>query len=236
MISYNIKDSWINIFKKYDLDLPENSIYKLENIITNLYIDNTNTNDIFPEQNNIFECFKYFELDETKIVIIGQDPYHSPNMATGLCFATNVDCHLKTKIPPSLKNIIKELKSDINIELLDYSLQNWAKQGILLLNTSLTVLKGKPNSHKQIWHKFTSYIIDELNKCNNQIIFIAWGAFAHAKLININEKKHKLFITSHPSPLSVYKKYKHYPAFSGSKIFSLINNTLHNNDKKIIDW
>ena len=168
-----------------------------------------------------------FELEDTKVVIIGQDPYHGVNQATGLCFGINNN----TKIPPSLKNIAKELKNDLNIELKDYTLEYWAKQGILLLNSSLTVTKGKPGSHIQKWNKFTSFIIDELNKLNTSIIFVAWGSFAHNKLKDINLEKHKLLVSSHPSPLSVYKQYKSYPAFNGSKPFSKINNLLLENNK-----
>ena len=190
--------------------------------------------NIFPKSENIFKAFKYFELNETKIVILGQDPYHSPNQATGLAFGVNPN--LCKSIPPSLKNIVKELKNDVNIELEDYTLENWAKQGVLLLNASLTVIQGKPASQMKLWSDFTSYIIEELNKCEEQIIFVAWGAFAHNKLINIDTNKHKLIISSHPSPLSVYKKYKEYPCFNGSKPFSKINDYLELNNKSIINW
>ena len=140
------------------------------------------------------------------------------------------------KIPPSLKNIIKELKNDLNIDLNDISLENWAKQGILLLNASLTVLEKKPSSHMKFWRDFTNYIISYLNNLNNPIIFVAWGNFAYQQLKNINLNKHYLIISSHPSPLSCYKKFNDYPAFLNSKPFSKINNILTNLNQNIIAW
>jgi uracil-DNA glycosylase len=186
---------------------------------------------IYPKNESIFRCFNYFDLNETKVVILGQDPYHGPNQATGLCFGVNNNCK---PIPPSLKNIAKELKSDLNIDLSDWTLENWAKQGVLLLNSALTVTQGKPGSHMKIWSNFTKSIIDFLNKQEKSIIFVAWGAFAHNKLQNI-DKKHKLIVSSHPSPLSVYKKYKNFPPFSGSKPFSKINEILKEENKHI-NW
>ena len=232
----NIKKTWQDILLIYKSKQNE-TIYDIVNTIiskSNWYKDQELDMNIFPKSENIFKAFKYFELDETKIVILGQDPYHSPNQATGLSFGVNPK--LCKSIPPSLKNIVKELKNDLNIELEDYTLENWAKQGVLLLNASLTVIQGKPASQMKLWSDFTSYIIDELNKCEQQIIFVAWGAFAHNKLINIDTNKHKLIISSHPSPLSVYKNYKDYPCFNGSKPFSKINDCLKQNNKSIINW
>ena len=219
-----MKKSWNIIFNKFNIINNETT----QEIIENIY----NNQNIFPDIQNIFKCFDYFELEDTKVVIVGQDPYHGVNQATGLCFGINND----TKIPPSLKNIAKELKNDLNIELKDYTLEYWAKQGILLLNSSLTVAQSKPGSHIKKWNKFTSFIIDELNKLNTSIIFVAWGLFAHNKLKDINLEKHKLIVSSHPSPLSVYKQYKSYPAFNESKPFSKINNLLLENNKIEINW
>ena len=195
-----------------------------------IILNELTNNNIFPKYNDIFKCFNYFDIKETRVVILGQDPYHSPNQATGLCFGVN------HKPPPSLKNIEKELLNDLNIKLSDYSLEKWAKQGILLLNSALTVIEGKPSSHIKLWNDFTNHIIEKLNEQENSIIFVAWGAFAHNKLINIDTQKHYLLVSSHPSPLSVYKKYKTYPAFYGSKPFSKINNILIENNKSIINW
>lgn len=221
----NIKESWIPIFQKLDIQAILNKIISFKNDNSNILIN------IFPKEENIFKCFQYFEIYETKIVIIGQDPYYTnPNQATGLCFGTI------NKPPPSLKNIANELLSDIGIELKDYSLESWAKQGVLLLNSALTVIQGKPSSHIKLWSQFTDSIINELNKLSNPIIFVAWGAFAHAKLKNIDTNKHYVIISSHPSPLSVFKKYKNFPSFSDSKPFSKINNILTNNSQKTIIW
>ena len=187
---------------------------------------------IFPSNHNIFKCFNYFDINNTKIVILGQDPYHGINQATGLAFGINNLCRKQ----PSLKNIEKELLNDLNISLSDQTLEYWAKQNILLLNSALIVIEGKPRSHIKYWSNFTDNIINYINiNCKN-VIFVAWGDFAYNKLKNINSKYHTLLVTSHPSPLSCYKKYKDYPAFSGSKIFSKINNCLINYNKTIINW
>ena len=221
-----VKKSWKIIFKQYNLQNILNKINSLKKEYADCQLDIS----IFPKEENIFKCFEYFEVPETKVVILGQDPYHAPEQAIGLCFGTY------SKPPPSLKNISKELKFDTGSKLQDYSLENWAKQGVLLLNSSLSVLQGKPSSHMKLWSEFTSLIINELNKSETPIIFVAWGAFAHEKLKNIDTKKHHLIVSSHPSPLSVYKKYKTYPPFNQSKPFSKINNLLINNNKRIIEW
>lgn len=221
-----VKESWKIIFKRCNLQNILNKIYSLKKEYADCQLDIS----IFPKEENIFKCFEYFEVSETKVVILGQDPYHAPEQAIGLCFGTY------SKPPPSLKNISKELKFDTGIELQDYSLENWAKQGVLLLNSALTVIQGKPSSHMKLWSEFTSLIINELNKSETPIIFVAWGAFAHEKLKNIDTNKHNLIVTSHPSPLSVYKKYKTYSPFDQSKPFSKINNLLINNNQRIIEW
>ena len=229
----NVKESWKKLFDIYNKKFEKNS---LSNIFNNLKeIENNlkeNNCEIFPKTNNLFRCFNYFEVNETKIVILGQDPYHAPNQAIGLCFGILNN----TKIPPSLKNIIKELKKDLNIDLQDSTLEEWAKQKILLLNSSLTVEQGKPNSHVNLWSDFTTYLIDELNNCDHNIIFVAWGAFAYDKLKNINLNKHSLLVSSHPSPLSVMRPYKEFSSFNDSKPFSKINEILKNNNQKIIKW
>jgi len=231
----NVKNSWKIIFNKYDSNVNKEKtltsiLNKIEDLKNN-YQECETELTIFPKYENIFQCFKYFEVNETKIVLLGQDPYHTPNQATGLCFGIN-----NVVIPPSLKNIIKELKNDLNIELNDYSLENWAKQGILMLNASLSVIKGKPGSNMSFWSDFTKFIIEELNQINNNIIFVAWGAFAYEKLKNIDLNKHNLIVSSHPSPLSVYKKFKTFPAFQGSKPFSKINEILEKNNKQTIKF
>jgi|TARA_B110000261_G_C12963565_1_gene309583 uracil-DNA glycosylase len=222
-----IKDSWKTLFTKYNNNYDEEK--SLNNILDSL--KNTEYN-IYPKGENTFKCFEYFESNKTNIVILGQDPYHRPDQATGLCFGINEN----VVIPPSLKNIIKELKNDLNITLTNNSLENWAQQNILMLNASLSVIEGKPNSQATLWSDFTDFIIDELNKNEEPIIFVAWGAFAHNKLKNIDTSKHYLIVSSHPSPLSVYKKYKTFSSFQGSKPFSQINEILQKNKKTLINF
>ena len=223
-----IKDSWKTLFTKY------NNKYETKNKALNNILDSLKNSqfNIYPKTENIFKCFEYFESNETKVLILGQDPYHGLNQATGLCFGINENLI----IPPSLKNIIKELKNDLNINLTNNSLENWAQQKILMLNASLTVIEKKPNSQATLWFDFTDFIIDELNKNEESIIFVAWGAFAHNKLKNIDTSKHSLIVSSHPSPLSVYKKYKTFPSFQGSKPFSQINEILQKNKKTLINF
>ena len=227
-INTNIKQSWKTLFTKY------NNKYETKNKSLNNILDSLKNSqfNIYPKVENIFKCFEYFESNETKVLILGQDPYHGLNQATGLCFGINENLI----IPPSLKNIIKELKNDLNINLTNNSLENWAQQKILMLNASLTVIEKKPNSQATLWFDFTDFIIDELNKNEESIIFVAWGAFAHNKLKNIDTSKHYLIVSSHPSPLSVYKKYKTFPAFQGSKPFSQINEILEKNKKTLINF
>ena len=172
---------------------------------------------IFPEFPNIFRCFNYFNIAETRVVIVGQDPYHTPGMATGLCFGVPND----SKIPPSLRNIIRELNEDVGVELKNKTLEEWARQGVLLMNCALTVREKSPASHMKYWKKFTKYMIEELKK-NENIIWVAWGAFADNL---IGHTKHKI-ISSHPSPLSYKKNYKNNPPFYGSRPFSKINEKL----------
>ena len=177
---------------------------------------------IYPKREHIFRCFTYFDVKKTKVVLLGQDPYHGKDEATGLCFG--VEKHMK--MPPSLKNIKSELINDLNIELEDSSLEKWAQQGVLLLNTALSVRHKSPTSNMKMWLKFTEYIIDYVNKNCEGVVFVAWGAFAYKKLENIDKSKHKLIVSSHPSPLSNYKKFGEYPSFKNSKPFSKINNLL----------
>lgn len=232
----NVKKTWLKIFEKYDKQFSKNTISHILQKINFIKEDNEKHKlevTIFPKEQNIFKCFNYFDVQETKVVILGQDPYHSPNLGTGLCFGVLND----VRIPPSLRNISKELEADLNILLKDISLENWAKQGVLMLNASLSVIQGKPGSQMSLWSDFTSFIIEELAKnSDHKIVFVAWGAFAHNKLKNIDFLKHHLIVSSHPSPLSVYKKYKTYPAFSGSKPFSQINKYLTDDKLDLVEW
>ena len=218
-----MKESWRYIFD----DLSE--IYKIIDIKREEY--SKSKLQIFPSNEYIFRALNYFEINETKVVIIGQDPYHGFNQSTGLAFGINNN----VKIPPSLRNIKNELKSDLNIELADQTLEKWAKQGVLLLNASLTVVQGKPGSNINLWNIYTNNLIAELNKLDN-LIFVAWGAFAHNKLKDVDKTRHKILVSSHPSPLSCMKKYGEYPCFYSSKPFSKINNMLKELHKQEIEW
>lgn len=181
----------------------------------------------YPKTENIFRCFNFCNPNDIRVVILGQDPYHGENQANGLCFAVNKGI----KSPPSLNNIKNELVTNIGIDLKCSNLEYWAEQGVLLLNTALTVRHKSPASHMGTWLPFTKYIIDYLNNSCSGIIFVAWGAFAYDKLKSINTEKHHLIVSSHPSPLSARRKYKDFPAFLGSKPFSKINSLLENKIK-----
>ena len=182
---------------------------------------------ILPKTENIFNAFKLCNYHKLKIVIIGQDPYHNINQAHGLAFSVK-----SKKLPPTLINIFKELKNDLKIEFSkNGNLENWAKQGVLLINSTLTVERNKPNSHKHIgWQKFTDNIISYISKNKKEIIFMIWGNHAKNKLKLIDKNKHHTLITSHPSPLSAYR------GFFGCKHFSKSNTILNSQRKKTINW
>lgn len=183
---------------------------------------------VYPSENHILEAFRLTPFDKVKVVILGQDPYHGPGQAHGLCFSVNKNI----KIPPSLVNIFKELKDDMNIEIPTHGcLESWAKQGVLLLNTVLTVEDGKAGSHhKKGWEKFTDKVIEVLNKEKEHLVFILWGSPAHKKAAHVDENKHLCLKSVHPSPLSVYR------GFMGSKPFSQANAYLRKNNLSEIDW
>ena len=187
--------------------------------------------EVFPSPKNIFRCFNYLPPSKIKVVILGQDPYHRKHQATGLCFGVNNGCIF----PPSLKNIEKELLNDIGSKIADSTLENWASQGVLLLNSALTVIEGNAGSHSKHWDKFIGCILRHLNEQEN-IIFIAWGAFAYKKLEFIDQTKHTLIVSSHPSPLSARRQFKQYPSFIGSRPFSKINNILNTYNMYEIKW
>jgi len=182
---------------------------------------------IFPKEKDIFRALKLTDYKDVKVVIIGQDPYHNDNQANGLAFSVQKG----TKIPPSLKNIYKELEEDLGVKNNSGDLSKWAAQGVLLINAVLTVRAYSPASHKKIgWEKFTDELIIELNKREDPIIFVLWGNFAKNKKKLITNKKHYIIESTHPSPFSYYK------GFKGSKPFSKINKILKENKKKSIFW
>lgn len=183
---------------------------------------------IYPKPNEVFNAFRYTDFDNVKVVILGQDPYHGPNQAEGLSFSVSDDV-LK---PPSLKNIFKELESDLGIPFPQHnSLKPWAKQGVLLLNAVLTVEEHKPASHKgKGWEIFTDDVINILNKREKPIVFILWGAFARSKKSLITNKQHYIIESAHPSPFSARN------GFFGSKPFSKTNEFLREKGLEEIDW
>lgn len=190
--------------------------------------DEYNTKQIFPPAKLIFHAFNKCPFDEVKVVIIGQDPYHNINQANGLCFSVNDS----VKIPPSLNNIYKEIKSDIGATTPNSgNLERWSSQGVLLLNATLTVRAHSAASHQgKGWEQFTDAVIDILSEELNHLVFILWGSYAQQKGKNIDNQKHLVLKSPHPSPLSAYR------GFFGCKHFSKTNEYLVQNNKKPIDW
>ena len=182
---------------------------------------------IFPEKENLFRALKITDYNDVNVVILGQDPYHGEGEANGLCFSVNSG----VKIPPSLQNIFKELKTDLNITRTNTDLSDWAKQGVLLLNTVLTVEKDMAFSHRDKgWEIFTDKIIEKLNEKDDPIVFILWGSAARSKKALITNHHHMIIESAHPSPLSYYR------GFEGSKPFSKANKLLKSVNKKEISW
>lgn len=185
------------------------------------------TKTIFPPKEKIFNALNFVSPAEIKVVIIGQDPYHTKGQADGLAFS----CHNGTP-QPSLKNIFKEIHDDLGISMSNSTdLTNWAKQGVMLLNTSLTVVEHLPASHANpLWHQFTTEIVKILNEQNQPIVFILWGNHAKSFLKYLNNPNHLVLQSAHPSPFSAYS------GFFGCKHFSKCNAFLKENGVKEIDW
>ena len=187
-----------------------------------------NPNSIFPDENKVFEALKNCRLEKVKVVIIGQDPYPTKGHANGLCFSVTKEV---TPLPKSLKNIFKELYSDVGVQKSDGDLLSWAKQGVLLLNTVLTVRESEAGSHaNRGWEIFTDAIIVELMKERKNIVFILWGAKAQKKGSQVDERTHFIIKSPHPSPLSSYR------GFFGSRPFSQVNDYLLSIGESTIDW
>lgn len=183
---------------------------------------------IYPLMDNIWTAFQWTDFDDVKVVILGQDPYHGPGQAHGLSFSVQPGI----AIPPSLKNIYKELEADLGIEPVNHGfLKSWAQQGVFLLNSVLTVRAGQAHSHRDKgWENVTDFAIASLNKKEEPIVFILWGAAAQKKRVLIDEKKHYILTAPHPSPLSAYR------GFFGSKPFSKTNELLMQSNQEPIDW
>lgn len=188
------------------------------------------TNTCFPPKELIFSAFDHCSFDDLKVVIIGQDPYHGEGEANGLCFSVNDG----VKIPPSLRNIFREINDDLDTIFLPNSgnLEHWAKQGILLINAALSVQLDKPNSHKHLkWGTFTDAVIQKISDEKENVVFLLWGGFAQKKGVKIDREKHLVLESGHPSPMSANQG-----KWFGNKHFSATNLYLIEQGKEIINW
>jgi len=218
-MTINIHENWKNIlFQEFNKPYFIN----LSSFIEKEYRENI----CYPEQEDIFAAFNHCSFDNIKVVIIGQDPYHGKNQANGLCFSVQDG----VKHPPSLVNIFKELEIDMGLEYpISGNLEGWAKQGVLLLNATLTVRESAAGSHqKKGWETFTDAIIKKISEEKEGIIFLLWGGYAKKKKKLINLQKHFILESGHPSPLSANRGY-----WYGNKHFSKVNEILK---EKNIDW
>ncbi|QVK05615.1 uracil-DNA glycosylase [Mycoplasma mycoides] len=213
----NLHPSWNKLFT--DLNLFD----QINNLINKAY---SSDDIVFPKQKDVLNLFKLSDLNNIKVVIIGQDPYHDFNQANGIAFSSNA---LKT--PPSLKNIFNELYSDLNIDhFKNNDLTNWVTQGVFLINTCWTVIAHKPNSHTNLgWQKITKKILEQIILHNQNVIFCLWGNFAIKMYDSLLVKSNFVIKSSHPSPLS-------YKGFKNTKPFSQINNLLINLNLDPINW
>ena len=219
--SLKVEKSWKKIIST---EFKKNYIQDLDKYL----IKEQKKYKIFPPKKKIFNSMNITSFEEIKIVIIGQDPYHGLGQAHGLAFSVSKGI----PIPPTLKNIFKEIKNDLNINNCDVGdLTKWAKQGVFLLNSILTVRENKASSHQNKgWEQFTDNIISAISKNHKNIIFLLWGKFAQKKKKLIDSSKHHILISSHPSPLSAHR------SFFGCKHFSKCNKILKKLDKSIINW
>ncbi|WP_439130996.1 uracil-DNA glycosylase [Polaribacter sp.] len=217
-----IADSWKNILQP---EFQKPYFTELVNFVKKEY----QTHTCYPKGNAIFAAFDFCALNDLKVVIIGQDPYHGPNQANGLCFS------VKDEIahPPSLINIFKEITTDLGAEYpKSGNLEKWAKQGVLLLNATLTVRAHEAGSHqKKGWETFTDQVIQQISNQKENVVFLLWGGFAKRKKKLIDTKKHHILESGHPSPLSANRGY-----WFGNQHFSKTNTYLKSIDKRPIDW
>jgi uracil-DNA glycosylase len=186
---------------------------------------NTNDASIFPPQEHIFRAFSFFNMNDLKVVIIGQDPYHTKTLADGLCFSVPNG----SKMPPSLRNIFKELERSYNVKRTDTDLSDWAKQGVLLINTAFTVEENKPGSHAKHWKNFTRELLTHIGQNSEHVIYMLWGNHAQSYEDCINVSRNMILKHTHPSPLS-------RKPFVGNNHFVLCNEYLIHNSKECIKW
>lgn len=216
-----LNNDWDEILKD---EFQKEYYQKLRQFLAHEY----RTRVVYPDMYDIFNALRYTSFADTKVVILGQDLYHGPNQAHGLCFSVKRGIEL----PPSLKNIYKELSDDVGFIPPNHGeLTEWAKRGVLLLNTVLTVREHEPNSHRGIgWENFTTRVISELNNKNTPVVFLLWGANARSKAKLITNPIHVKLETVHPSPLSAYN------GFFGCRHFSKANRILSESGQAVIDW
>ena len=216
----NIGNSWDNVLKD---DFGGENYQNLRRFLAEEY----RTHTVYPDMHHIFSALKETAFEDVKVVIIGQDPYHNPGQAHGMCFSVMPG----TDTPPSLVNVFKEIKNDLGIANTNPYLIDWAKQGVLLLNAVLTVRAGQAGSHRgKGWEILTDSIIKKLNERKEPIVFMLWGAYARSKKGYITNPNHLVLECAHPSPLSAYN------GFFGCKHFSKCNEFLTQNGLKPIDW
>ena len=211
--------SWHQLLKE---QLPEGYFKQINHFLDQVYTSGT----IYPPREKVFEALKKTNLEEVKVVILGQDPYHGPGQAQGLSFSVPDDI----PAPPSLQNILKELAEDVGVKA-SHDLTSWADQGVLLLNACLTVPAGQANGHAGvIWEEFTDAVIRLVSQEEEHVVFILWGAYARKKKALIDASKHMIIESAHPSPLSAYR------GFFGSRPFSRVNAYLSEMGREPIDW
>ena len=215
-----IGNNWDNVLSEiFKSDYFKNLMDKVD--------EEYNTKTIYPKKEDLFRALINTDYNHVKVVIVGQDPYHGEGEAMGLSFSVNDGI----KLPPSLKNIYKELFEDLGVTRLSGDLTNWTKEGVLLLNSTLTVIKDNPASHAKIgWDKFTDEIIRKVNEKDEPVVFILWGNFAKGKKELITNPKHLVIESAHPSPFSARN------GFFGSRPFSKTNEFLKKNNIKEINW
>ena len=215
-----VTKNWDNVLKdEYNKDYFK----RLRSFLKKEY----STKICYPKKEGIFNALKYTNYEDVKVVILGQDPYHGENEAHGFCFSVRN----AVRRPPSLNNILKELYDDLKIVRKENELTSWAEQGVLLLNSVLTVVKDTPLSHRGIgWEEFTDSIIKKINEKDSTVVYILWGSYARSKKYLITNPKHYVIESAHPSPLSANK------GFFGSKPFSKTNEILIKNNIKPINW
>ncbi|MFD0962419.1 uracil-DNA glycosylase [Pseudofulvibacter geojedonensis] len=221
-MNVNATGSWKELLEE---EFKQPYFKKLRQFVVNEYEKNT----CYPPMNEVFNAFKYCELSNLRVVILGQDPYHGKGQANGLCFSVNNG----VKHPPSLVNILKELSSDYNTMYpASGNLVQWAKQGVLLLNATLTVRESEAGSHQNKgWEEFTDNVIQLISDYKEGVVFLLWGGYAKKKAKIIDKNKHVVLTSGHPSPLSANRGY-----WFGNQHFSKTNTVLLENNKETINW